>query len=756
MKPGSYIKNVTERFISKNIQSAKFVIILCLIVMLSAITDIFMVREMKKTAEDMYEHPYKVTNTARAMRSRALEMKRFVGIVLSYNIKNVDTIHEFFQDRYATQKKALDVIFERYLGPINDVIALRDAMNELIVAQDKLIRFMDGRTEAEILEYLNKNIYYLYDIFDERLADIVEFSDSKIFSLLKNSVTASNYSIIRTLVFSFIVIFLIIYINRMERMNTAALRIREHELKDALLLAQKSSNAKRNFFSQMSHEIRTPMNVIIGMATIASAHITDRNRIEGCLSKIAFSSRHLLALINDMLDMAKIEEGKFSIIYEPFKLRQLIESVVSIIYPQAKEQGKIFTCNVEDVTQETYIGDFLRVNQILLNLLSNAVKFTPQGGTIRLEARQAAVKNGRAYFVFTVSDTGIGMSEEFMERLFRPFEQEDSTISRKYGGTGLGMAITHNLVGLLGGSIHVESKLGEGSTFTVKLTFEMPEEATHHKKWQLDALKVLIVDDEKDTCTHVSLLLKGMGINADWIESGPEAVRLVLEEHEAYRDYDVCLVDWQMPEMDGVEVTRRIRKEIGPDTLIIIISAYDWKVIEKEAREAGANAFISKPLFESDLYDVLLSVVTGGGISTAEKAQNEPAVDCTGKHFLLVEDNELNREIALELLNVTGAQIDCAENGEEAVERFLASPQGYYSLVLMDIQMPVMDGYEAARALRASARSDARTVPIYAMTANAFSEDVDNALNAGMNGHFAKPVDIKAVLQELSRIFKIS
>ena len=428
----------------------------------------------------------------------------------------------------------------------------------------------------------------------------------------------------------------------------------------------------------------------------------------------------------------------------------MTDSVISVVYSQAKAQEKIFTCDVSGVKQDSFIGDYLRVNQVLLNLLSNAVKFTPKGGSIQLRIRQME-RNSKTFLQFVVSDTGIGMSEEFMKRLYLPFEQADTQISQKYGGTGLGMAITYNLVDLLGGNIHAESKLGDGTTFTVELPFDLPQGVPKHKTWQLDALRVLIVDDEEDACTHTSLLLKRMGIIAQCAMSGHEAVRAVLAAHEADTDYDVCIIDWRMSDMDGVEVTKKIREKLGPDTLVIVISAYDWSEIEEEARRAGVNAFIAKPLFESSLYNLLVSVF---GTKPSPQKSETPQNDYTGRRFLIVEDNALNMEIAVELLHMTGASIESAINGQEAQEKFESSPAGFYDAILMDVQMPVMDGYTATKKIRASGHPDAKTIPIIAMTANTFTEDIDAALVSGMNGHITKPVDVKAFYQIIAEFLE--
>lgn len=732
---------------------SKTAITICTIAVLFAVISVYSSNIMRVTAKNMYEHPYTVTNTARGMRSRLLDMKRFVGIFLTTGFENDENARRLFEERYEMQRDAIDTLYNRYLGPMEDIDALQNAMNDLILIQEEALQFIAQQpAEKEILSFIDKSVHPRYDAVNDCLDVIINSSDNKIYNLTKRSTRTAMVSMGTAFFLTVMIVFLTIYSNRVERKNIRVLTMRERELQDALFLAQKANNAKKDFLSHMSHEIRTPMNVIIGMTTIAGTHLNNQKRMEDCLSKIAFSSRHLLSLINDILDMSKIEEGKMTINHEPFRLQQLTESIISVIHSQTIGQGKKFKCDVEDVTQEIFVGDFMRVNQILLNLLSNAVKFTHEGGSIRLGIRQINRKNNRVYLQFDVSDTGIGMSEEFLERLFTPFEQADSKISQKYGGTGLGMAITHNLVEMLGGTIRVKSKPQEGTTFTVKLPFDLPQEAVERKKWQLDTLKVLVVDDDEDACTHAGLLLKRMGIDAQWVKFGCEAVRIVLEAHDTGADYDVCIIDWQMPDLNGVEVTRQIRKKLGKDTLIIIISAYDWSEIEEEARKAGANAFISKPLFESTLYNVLLSVLASEP-SGGKLAETESNI-CLGKRILLVEDNELNQEIAAELLKGTGGQIECAGNGKEALERFLSSPPGYYDLILMDVQMPVMDGYSATRQIRSSSHPDAKTIPVVAMTANTFSEDVDASYEAGMNGHIPKPIEVKTLYQTIAELFE--
>ena len=518
-------------------------------------------------------------------------------------------------------------------------------------------------------------------------------------------------------------------------------------LKDAYKAAENASRAKSEFLSNMSHDIRTPMNAIVGLTAIAGANIDNKARVMECLCKITKSSRHLLGLINGVLDMARIESGRMSLSEEDFSLPELVDNLVILTKPSIDEHKHALEVHVRHIEHEAVCGDSLKIQQLFVNLLSNAIKYTPDGGNITFSIEEKP--NGFSElgcYEFIIEDNGIGMSPEFQKIMFEPFSRADDQRTTRIQGTGLGMAITRNIVNLMNGSIKVDSALNRGTKITVTIFLKLQESEKEQEKELVD-LPVLVVDDDKTCCESTVATLSEIGIAGEWVLSGKEAVRRCYEHHEKKEDYFAIILDWKMPEMDGIETARQIRKRIGSDITIILLSSFEFSEIESEAKAAGVDAFIAKPLFRSRLTATLRRFVSEKKEKTARDYLE--STDYSGKRILLVEDNELNREIASEILQMTGVEVEYAENGKIAVEKVLNAPANRYDLAFMDIQMPVMNGYEATAAIRGLS-GERGQLPIVAMTANAFAEDVQMAKNAGMNGHIAKPLDVK----KLSEILK--
>lgn len=564
------------------------------------------------------------------------------------------------------------------------------------------------------------------------------------YDVLENTISdlgdARQYSLVGMVIFILTAQFIVfaMYYRMTQRQMESLQKLKEE--------AERANKAKSEFLSNMSHDIRTPMNGIIGMTAIASANIHDTVKVQNCLKKITLSGRHLLGLINDVLDMSKIESGRLSLNIEVISLRETMESIVNIVQPQVKSKGQHFDIFIKNIETEMVCCDDVRLNQVLLNLLSNAIKFTDQGGRINVYLSQEKSPKGSEYVrcLFRVKDNGIGMTEEFQKKMFETFTREDR--ARKIEGTGLGMSITRFIVEMMGGTIGVQSRQGEGSEFRITLDLERAEEKLG--EMILPPWNILVIDNNEDQCESAVTELREIGINADWATSGETALQMVEQQLGREGEYQVILLDWMMPGMCGLETARHLRSLVGEELPILIISAYDWSDIEAEAREVGAVGFISKPLFKSNLY-MELSRFTGGH-SEIEKELGAKEVHFENKRILLAEDNELNMEIAQEILSDVGLVMEWAENGKICTEMFSDSPEGYYDAVLMDIRMPVMDGYEACSIIRAMKRKDAG-IPIIAMTADAFSEDMQRSQQAGMDEHVAKPIDIDKLYQVLGR-----
>ena len=538
-----------------------------------------------------------------------------------------------------------------------------------------------------------------------------------------------------------------------EKKYQTQLEEQNRKLEIALQHEGAANRAKREFLFNMSHDIRTPMNAIIGFTSLAATHIDNREQVLDYLKKISTSSQHLLSLINDVLDMSRIESGKVKIEEKAVHLPDLVHDVRSIIQPNVAAKRLSLFIDTMDIEDEDIITDPLRLNQILLNILSNAIKFTPTGGMISIRiAQKNGAPKGCVCYEFRIKDNGIGMSEEFQKHIFEEFSREESSTVSGIQGTGLGMSITKNIVDLMGGTIALTSEPGKGSEFIVTLCFTRSGQKAEPKQLpQLEGLRALVADDDTNTCLNVSTMLSKIGMRPEWTISGKEAVIRTKYAVEQGDEFSVYIIDWLIPDMNGIEIVRQIRKVIGNRCPIIILTAYDWADIEDEARAAGVTAFCEKPLFLSELRRVLAEPFRA---EPASKPAQPTAADLKGKKLLLVEDNELNREIALEILKEAGFVVDTAEDGAVAVRKIKQAAPGQYDLILMDIQMPNLDGYEATRQIRALPDAEKASIPIFAMTANAFEEDRQNALEAGMNGHIAKPLDVPHLLRVLADALK--
>ena len=524
-------------------------------------------------------------------------------------------------------------------------------------------------------------------------------------------------------------------------------RSQMNELEKARQVALEANKAKSEFLANMSHDIRTPMNAIVGMTAIAAAHIDDRKQVENCLRKITLSSKHLLGLINDVLDMSKIESGKLTLATEQISLKEVVEGIVNIMQPQVKTKKQTFDIHVKNILTENVWCDGVRLNQVLLNLLSNATKYTPEGGSIHLSLFEENSPKGERYvrIYIKVKDNGIGMSPDFLKRIYESYSRADGARIHKTEGAGLGMAITKYIVDAMEGTIDIQSEPDKGTEFL--LTFDFEKAAAMNMDMVLPSWNMLVVDDDELLCRTAMDALKSIGIKAEWTLSGEKAIELVIEHHKKREDYQIILLDWKLPGMNGIQAAREIRRNLGDEVPILLISAYDWSEFEAEAREAGISGFISKPLFKSTLYHALCQYMDVGTEHEQTLNQN---IDLSGRRILLAEDNELNWEVAKELLSDLGVELDWAEDGRICLDKFQKSPEGYYDIILMDIRMPHMTGYEATQAIRGLVHPDALSIPIIAMSADAFSDDIQHCLQCGMNAHIAKPIDVI----ELTRLLK--
>lgn len=549
-------------------------------------------------------------------------------------------------------------------------------------------------------------------------------------------------------------IYLIVYINitdiTEQRELQKKLEKQSKQLKEALESAEKANQAKSDFLARMSHDIRTPMNAIMGMTAITKAHIDERERVLDCMEKINGASKLLLSLINEVLDMSKIESGRLILSEDELNLGELLQDLVIMMQPEIKSKQQTLNIHVKNLRHENVKGDTQRIKQVLMNILSNAIKYTQENGRITIEIYEKEPHDGIGNYQFVFQDNGRGMKPEFLDKIFLPFERASDDGIKTIQGTGLGMSISHKIIQMMGGDIKVESEYGKGTRFTIDIPLvyrdQKPDEMI-----EVEGLDVLVVDDDKIACQNTCSCLREIGINSECVYSGSDAIEKVRQHHLAEKEYFAVIIDLKMPQMNGIETTRQIRRFVGADVPIIILSAYDLEEYEAEAKVVKANGFITKPLYKSKLLQVLRSFLGKGYKPEPPRPFKLSNADYSGKRILLVEDNELNREIAVEIIGSTGITIDTAVNGLDAVRKVTQSEEGFYQMILMDIQMPVMDGYEATRQIRSLQRTDITHMPIIAMTANAFSEDVTNAIKAGMNYHLAKPIDIGVLMDILNK-----
>ena len=512
--------------------------------------------------------------------------------------------------------------------------------------------------------------------------------------------------------------------------------------------AEAASKAKTDFLSTMSHDIRTPMNAIIGLTTIAEKKLDDREAVEESLRKISLASSHLLTLINDILDISKVESGKLNLSPLTFSIVETVQNLMNLSQPMIKEKNLDFSFRINRMEKEYLYADQLRLNQIYINILSNAIKYTVPGGRVSVDLREEACeKEGYIKLIYCVADTGIGMSPEFMEKMYQPFSRQTDSRVNSIQGTGLGLAITRQMVELMNGTIECQSEIGKGTTFTI--TLELPVAEKQLEDMRIDGVEALIADDDPILLDTAVDTLESMGIKSEQAKSGSEALEMARQRHEAGKDYNVIILDWKMPDMNGIDTIRHIRKEVDSKIPILLTSAYDWSDIEDAAKEAGANGFISKPLFRSRLYEKINELL-GTKVKTLE--QEDDHSDLAGMNILIAEDNDINWEIISTMLGIFGITSQRAENGRICVDKMAEAEEGRYDLIFMDVQMPEMNGLDATRHIRKLENKWAASIPIIAMTADAFSENVAECLKAGMNGHIAKPIDMKLVIKEIRRI----
>ncbi len=685
---------------------------------------------------------YELPDGSRSLALVSSMSLSYIKDTLELSIAEEDTNSYIILRDGTIAMKTADISETNVYDRISDLVLDSDQNGAQYYNDGLALAIQNGETYQNAFETIEgiKNFY----------AAPLAYSDWYIVTVMKHAMldklitnqeqmSATYYAIAMIIMFLLFLIMFILYYRLAKKQLAMTSQAKDE--------AVRANQAKSEFLSNMSHDIRTPMNAIIGMTAIATANIDDKQQLQNCLKKITLSSRHLLGLINDILDMSKIESGKMTLSMEQVSLRESMESIVSIVQPQVKAKEQQFDIFISNIIAEDVYCDSVRLNQVLINLLSNALKFTPEQGTIHMTLSQQPSPKGDRYVrvLFEVRDSGIGMSPEFQEKIYDVFTREEDKRVSKTEGSGLGMAISKHIVDAMGGTIDVESVQGEGTTFVVTLDLEKAE--IKESDMVLPPWRMLLVDDDEQLCRGASQQLREMSVDCEWALSGEQAVTMVGEHESRHTAYQIVLLDWKMGGMNGVETARELRRRYGEDLPILLISAYDWSEIEDEARAAGISGFISKPLFKSTLYHGLMQFMDPQGYQPEEAP--DPKQEFDGVRVLLAEDNELNHEIAEELLSDMGMEVDWAENGRICVDKFKAAPKGHYDVILMDLRMPQMSGYEASQQIRAL--EDGGEIPIIAMTADAFSEDVKKCLECGMNAHLSKPIDVNALVKVLKK-----
>lgn len=675
-----------------------------------------------------------------------------------YNRKATLYIMDAKSRRFVLKPKGLK---ERTLGHLD----LNDFYRANLILEPEIQEEVSQciRTQRDIMFYhtiqQKDSLIYMWAV-NEGAVYLVGYVPIEAIQREGDAVNQNIFIVVFVMLVAFVICCILYFLNNRQQMRYRKEQERERELHnqqlaEALQAAQIASSSKTTFLSNMSHDIRTPMNAILGFTILLAKDADNPGKVREYTKKITASGQHLLSLINDVLDVSKIESGKVVLTIGEFTLNNMVSSVDAIIRPMAREKGQEFEVLVSGVKQEHLIGDETRINQILINLLSNAVKYTQEGGNIWLRIIGLGQHSSQYEHIrIEVEDNGYGMSQDYLEVIFDAFTRAENSTTNKVQGTGLGMAITKNIVELMGGTIQVSSQVDKGSLFIVELDLRIPDGKSDEQFWQENKIhRILVVDDETDMGRNIQMLMEDAGVQAELAFCGEDALCRIRSAQEMGEHYDVILLDWKMPDMDGIETARCIRKIVPDGTLILLLSAHDWDEIEEDAVGAGIQGFLTKPFFVSAFKEKIFEI-NAAHDQEIQASENAKEHSLNGVHFLVAEDNEINSEILEELLEVEGAVCHIAENGHLAVEAFKNAPPGTFDAILMDVQMPVMNGYEATLAIRSLEREDAETIPIIAMTANAFAEDVRDAKDAGMNDHIAKPIDMDIVRKTLYKYLK--